>query len=51
MPEETLIYSEPVFLPAGDYKAVVSALGQATKILDLSVMAGESVSEKIVFNE
>ena len=45
----TRIYSEPILLAAGDYKVVVSALGQATKILDLSVGAGEIISEDFVF--
>jgi hypothetical protein len=45
----TPIYSEPIFLPAGDYKMVVSAAGQTTRVQDLNVGSGESKTEGIIY--
>jgi len=46
---ETPIESEPILLPAGDYKMVVTAEGQLTKDEDFSVVSGEIVTRVIDF--
>lgn len=41
MPSDpSLIYSDPITLPAGEYQVVISAEGQLTEVNDLTIQAG-----------